>query len=792
MFRNYIKISLRNLLRHKIFSAINILGLATGIACCLLITIYVYFETSYDRFNENAGRIFRVTMEYAADNVVNKVSVTGNKVFPAFKRTFPEVENGVRLYPAAAVVKYRNKLFDEKSFVYSDSTLFDIFSFKLLQGNPKKVLDKPNMIVVTTSTAKKYFGNEDPVGKILRINNEKDYVVTGVVTDCPSNSQIKFDFLASFSSLRGDRYDEETWWDASYYTYLLLKTPGAAKSLQAKIPAYMKSQDKENAISNGNYLTFHVEPLKDVHLYSTVEGGFEPAGDYHYVYIFSFITLLILAIACFNYINITTARAAERAKEVGVRKVMGALRKELIKQFMSESILNVLLALLISLLLVKLFLPTFNLLAAKQLSLASVFQPVVTITLLTILLAISLLGGVYPALVLSGFNPVKVLKGNFKTSTSGIWLRKSLIVVQFIISVGLIVSTIIIQSQLSFIQNKKLGYNKDQIVVLPLDKFMQAKLSTFKTEFLSIRNIQSVTTCNQTPAYIPGKYSLSLDHREMIITAVRTDKDFIKTLQLKLISGSDFTDVDQKNIDSENIRRPLILNESALRLLGWKPDQAVGKFIQFQGTACIIKGVVNDFHFSSMHEAIGPFVIFLSNNTHNLLVKLSGNNIPKTLQFMNEKWNVLAPHRPFEYEFLNDEFNKLYSTETKTGELFYVFALLAIGLACLGLFGLVAFSAQQRTKEIGIRKVLGANIAGIVGLLSKEFLQLVLIASLIAFPVAWWAMNRWLQDFAYRINIQWWMFAVAGIAAILIALITVSFRVIKAAVANPVKSLRTE
>jgi putative ABC transport system permease protein len=792
MLQNYFKISIRKMLRHKIFAAINILGLATGIACCLIITIYVYFERSYDRFNKNAARIFRVTMEYSADNVVNKVSVTGNKVFPAFKRNFPEVETGVRLYPVAVVVKYKDKIFDEKSFVYSDSTFFDIFSFKLLQGNPKKVLDKPNTVVVTTSSAKKYFGADDPIGKVLHINNEKDYLVTGVVADCPPNSHIKFDFLASFSSLRGDRFLEETWWDASYYTYLLLRTPEAVKRLRLKIPAFMKSQDKENNISNGNYLTYHLEPLKDVHLYSSLEGGFEPNGDFHYVYIFSLIALLILAIACFNYVNLTTATAAERAKEVGVRKVMGAVRKELIKQFISESILTVLIALLISLLLVKLLLPTFNALAGRELTMDVAVHPAVVIILIIITGVIGLSGGVYPALVLSGFNPVKVLKGDFKTGTSGIWLRKSLIVVQFIISAGLIVCTIIIKSQLSFIQNKKLGYTKDQVVVLPLDKFMQEKLSTFKTEFLSNPNIQSVSSCNQTPAYVQGKYSLTVDDRQMVITAVRTDKDFIKTLQLKLLSGFDFTDADQQDIDTPGIRRPLIINQSAVRLLGWKTDQAINKSIQFQGTDCIVKGVVNDFHFSSMHEPIGPFAIFLSNNTKNLLVKISGSSIAETLQFMKQKWKMLAPHRPFEYEFLSDEFNNLYTAETKTAGLFYVFSFLAIGLACLGLFGLVAFSARQRTKEIGIRKVLGANIPGIVALLSREFLQLVLIASVIAFPVAWWAMNKWLQDFAYRIHIQWWMFAAAGVTALLIALITISFEAIKAAVVNPVQSLRTE
>jgi len=754
--------------------------------------MYVQFETSYDRFHAKADRIFRVTMEYSADNTVNKVSVTGNKVLTAFKQEFPEVETGTRTFPASAVVQYAEKIFDEKAFTYADSTFFDVFSFPLLRGNPRDVLARPNTIVLSESTAKKYFGTQNPVGKTLKVNSEKDYEVTGVVADCPANSQIKYDMLASFSSLRGDRFDEESWWDASYLTYLLLKSPGAQNSLQSKIPGYMKAQGKDNGLDNGNYLTYFLEPLKRVHLHSNVEGGFEPAGEYRYVVIFSIIALLIMCIACFNYVNLTTARAASRAREVGIRKLMGAVKRTLIQQFLGESVFVVLISSVIGVLLVKFLLPTFNAVSGKQLAFGDLLNPTTLLIVLLIILGIGILGGLYPAFILSKYDPAKVLKGNFKSSASGIWLRKGLIMVQFFISVGLIVSTIVIQSQLSFIQHKKLGYNRDHILVLPLDKILNQKLDAFKTELLRNSSIQSITTCNQTPAFIPGKYSMSLDHRELSVTAVRTDKDFAKTLELKIVSGLDFSQGDQDKVDSQNISRPLLLNETATKMLGWSPQEAIGRKISFQGRDGYIKGVVNDFHFSSMHEAISPFVVFLSRNTRNLLVKISGSEVKPALAGISKVWTAMAPHRPFEYEFLDDQFNELYSAETRTGKLFYNFSLLAIGLACLGLFGLVSFTAKQRTKEIGIRKVLGASVGSIISLLSGEFVRLVLLASLVAIPITWFAMRNWLNDFAYRIELSWWMFALAAFAALLIAVTTVFVQAIQSALENPVKSLRTE
>jgi putative ABC transport system permease protein len=794
MLTNYFKIAWRNLRQNKLLSGINILGLSTGIACCLLIAMYVFQEKSYDRFHKKADRIVRATMEMYFNGNLTKVPVTGTKVLPEFKRVFPEVENGVRTYLVNVTVNYGDKLFMEKQFVYSTPEFFDIFSFSLLKGDPKQVLNKPDQLVLTTSAAKKYFGDENALGKILRINNEKDYFVAGIAEDCPANSQIKFNVLASWSSLTDPVYHVESWTDASHYTYLLLKKQGMEKILEKKIQDYFKSQNEGYRVPGKNYLDIRIQPITDVHLKAIVDGGFEPGGDNRYVYIFSVVALLVLIIACANYVNLTTARASERAREVGVRKVIGASRKQLFSQFISESVISVFVSLLISLLMVRLFLPSFNMIAGKQLELDFLLTPACLIALGVILFVIGFLGSIYPALVLSGFQPIKVLKGNNKINSSGIGLRKSLFVIQFFISVALIISTLVIQGQLSFIQNKKLGYDNEHVLVLRSDKEVLKKMNTVKTELLSNPEILGVTTCNQTPTFIPGKYNLTLDEKEIIIGGVRVDKDFIRTMGMKIKSGRDFTQAEEQSAFTytDTIQRPLIINEATVHSFGWTNENAIGKTFKFQGRNSIVKAVVADFHFASMHETISPIIMFLSNNTSKILVKTSANELPRTLSFIKNKWNELAPHLPFEYEFLDDQFNKLYTAEMRTGKIFYSFALLAIALACLGLLGLVTFSAYQRTREIGIRKVLGATIPGIMVMLSKDFLKLVAIAIVIASPVAWWVMNKWLQDFAYRINISWKVFLIAGVAAILIALVTLSFQAIKAAIANPVKSLRTE
>lgn len=796
MLTNYLRIALRNLLRHKAFSFINLIGLAIGLTCCLLIARYVQHELSYDNFHAKADRIVRVTMEYGGNGQSGKVAVTGTKVAPAFGRAFPEVENGVRMIRRSVVVRYGEKLFEEPNFYYADSAFFPIFSFQLLEGNSATALKAPNQVVLTANTARKYFGSETPVGKTLRIGDTKDYLVTGVAADVPTNSQIRFDFVASFSSLDASKTEE--WWSANYITYLLLRNKEAIAPLQTKIPGYMRIQSKELGITGSDYLTYHLEPLRSVHLGSELS-GFEPNNNMKYIYIFSAVALLILVIACVNYTNLTTARATDRAKEVGMRKVMGAVRGQLFWQFMGESVIVTGIALVLSLGLMYLMLPAFNELAGKKLAFTVFGDASFLAGLIVIGLVVSLFAGSYPALALANFQPIKVLKGSFKTSGSGIWLRKSLMVFQFVISTFLIISTLIIRQQLQFIQNTQLGYDKDHVVVLPADSKIVNNFSAIKSELKRHANVREVTMAYETPTQIDGGYSIhregAPDDQNEMVKAIPVEQDFIKTMGMQLVAGTDLTEEDVKRTDKPEAEAEyaFILNEAAAKKLGWKPEEAIGQKVSMSGRRGPVKAVVKDFHFASLHEAIGPLVIFPEKlYGGNMMVKLSGNDLPSTLRFMESKWKTLAPHRPFEYQFLDEEFADMYSTEQRVGQLFSTFAFLAIFLACLGLFGLAAFTTVQRTKEIGIRKVLGATVTSIVALLSKDFLQLVLLANVLAWPLAWYAMHRWLEDFVYRINIGWWIFGIAALAVLLITLLTVSYQAIKAALANPVKSLRTE
>ena len=798
MIKHYFKTALRNLRKNKAFSFINIIGLTVGLTCCLLMVLYIRHELSYDDFQKNGDRMARVIMEYSEGGSVMKGNFTSTKVAPAFKRNFPEVEQAVRMYKGIRIVHYQDKLFDEKSFMYADSTFFDMFSFNLLKGNPQYALSGPNVVVFTQSAAKKYFGNDDPIGKTIKVGStETDYQVTGIIEDCPSNSQIKYDFLASFSSLGVTQ--EDTYWDANYTTYLLLKDKSSIASLQAKIPGFMK-KEMATTLSGGDYVNFHLEPFKSIHLHSPYE-GFEPNSSITYIYIIGVVALLILAIACFTYVNLSTARSMERAKEVGIRKVSGAYKKQSFWQFIGESMILSLISLVLSLGLAAVLLPSFNHLADRQLSLSSMFSPFIIGLSLMIMLCISLAAGSYPALILSGFQPVKVLKGAFKNTGSGLWLRKTLIIFQFAISAFLIVATFIIQNQLHYIQTKDLGYNKDHIIVLPLDQKMTGILNTIKTEFKTNPDVLSLTKANNEPINIVSGYSMSradqVGKGGISVNANVVDEDFIKTIGAKIIAGTDFTEQDSKDVleptEQDKKKYHYILNESAAKALGWTPEEAIGKkmFLGEQRPG-IVKAVVKDFNFSSFHDPIKPLVLFNEPWGGSLLVKLSGKHLPQTLAFLESKWKQLIQHRPFEYRFLDDDYNKLYQSEIRLGKVLNIFATIAILLAALGLFGLSAYSIQQRTKEIGIRKVLGASVPNVITLLSKDFLSLVIVASIIAFPIAWWVMHQWLQDFVYRVSIGWWIFLIAGIIAIIITLLTVSFLAIKAAVANPVKSLRTE
>jgi len=798
MLKNYFKTAFRNLWKNKAATFINVFGLTIGLTCCLLIGLYIKHELSYDDFQLKGNCIARVIMEYKFDggSDFKKGDFTSVRVAPVFKRTFPEVSDAVKMVMHQGVVQYKNKLIDEKAFMYADPSFFNIFSFKLIQGDKNKVLSAPHQVILTQSTAKRYFNGENPVGKALKLSDDTTlYQVTGVMQDCPSNSQIKFDFLASFSSLGLTAEDEKTYWDANYTTYLLLKDQSSIASLQAKLTPFMK---KEMA-GQGATIDFQLEPFTRVHLYSEFE-GFEPNNSIAYIHILEAVALMIMAIACFTYVNLNTARSMERAKEVGVRKVIGAGNQQLFWQFIGESVLLCTFATTLSIVVATVLLPFFNQLAEKQLKADALFSlPVICGALLLIVL-VSLLAGSYPAVVLSNFQPVKVLKGSFKNTVSGQWVRKSLVVFQFSISVVLIVSTFIMQKQLSYIQNKKLGYNRDRVLVLPMDAKMLSNIDAIKQEFKSDNNILSVSRCVSSPVSIGGGYNMRNaimpESQQIAVTADPVDEDYIKTTGLQLVAGADLNQQDIKDVslpDRSKYTYHFILNESAAKELGWTPQQAIGQRMFLDASRPgYVRGVVKDFNFESLHNPIKPLVLFPEIRGWSLLVKLKGNNIQQSIAFLGSKWKELVPDVPFEYHFMDEDFNKLYSSEIRLGKVLDIFAGIAIALACLGLLGLSSYSAKQRIKEIGVRKVLGASVTNIAALLSIDFVKLVFVAIIISSPIAWWFMDKWLQSFAYRIDISWWIFILSGVVAVTIAIITVSFQAIKAAVMNPVESLRTE
>ena len=797
MFKSYLKIAFRNFWKNKTSSAINIFGLTIGLTSCLLIALYIKHELSYDDFEKNGDRIARVIMEYSFDGSPEPTrgNFTSVRVAPVMRRTFPEVESAIKMALRERVVNYNDKYIDEKNFMFADSTFFDMFSFKLLQGDIHKVLSDPYDVVVTKSTAKKYFGNDNAIGKTFRLGTDSNvYHVTGVMEDCPSNSQMKFDFLASFSSFGISKDDEKTYWSANFTTYLLLRDKKSIASLQAKLPAFMKNEMK----GQGATVNFLLEPFNEIHLHSPY-GGFEPNNNISYIYILAAVALLILIIVCSTYINLSTARSIERAKEVGVRKVIGAEKKQLFWQFIGESALLCFLSVILSLIAAALLLPFFNQLTDKQLHAASLFSwQFLTLSFL-IVACVSLIAGSYPALILTGFQPVKVLKGSFKNTESGQWLRKSLIVFQFAISVFLIVSTFMIQKQLYYIQHKNLGYDREHVLVLPITSAMQKNLQLIKQQLKENTGIVSVSACDRSPVEGGGGYNMRSaempSNQQIAVYANPIDEDFIKTTGLKIIAGTDLTEQDVKNATRDTLQSyQFVLNESAAKQLGWKtPEEAIGKKMFLDDSRPgTVKAVVKDFHFQSLHDPIKSMVLFPDSWNRELLVKLSGHNLANSISFLETKWKTLVPTRPFEYRFMDEDYNKLYSAEMRLGKVMNLFSSIAIILACLGLFGLSSYTAQQRFKEIGIRKVLGASIGSIVIALSKDFVKLSLIAILISVPVAWWAMTKWLQDFTYRADMSWSIYFFAGVITILLAVATVSFHAIRAALMNPVKSLRSE
>ncbi|TKK68271.1 FtsX-like permease family protein [Ilyomonas limi] len=805
MFKNYVKVALRNLWKNKAFSAINIIGLAAGLAVCLLIVLYVVDELSYDKYNKNAARIYRLDADIYFNNTQAIFAVAPDPLAPALKRDFPDIEEITRVnYQNDVLVKKDNQNVKDHHAAFADSTFFKVFTVQMLQGNPATALTEPNSIVIDETTARKYFNSTNVVGKTLYIDNSTNCKITGVIKDIPRQSHFHFSFIRP----RGK--DNDSWLSNNTYNYVLVK-PGVTKQkLQSEVNAtinnYLGKELQEQLHASltdmekkGNHFIYHATPLTDIHLHSDKQYEIEANGNITYVYIFSVIAIFILLIACVNFMNLSTARSANRAKEVGIRKVAGSLRSHLIIQFLTESVLLSFFSMLIAIAIAASLLPLFNQLANKEMHVSTLFSTWLFPVMIVLVFVVGCIAGSYPAFYLSSFQPIQVLKGKIAKGFKSSWLRSGLVVFQFSISIILIIGTIVIYNQLDYIRSRKIGYNRDQVLVLHNAWYLDKQIHSFRNELLNLPGVTNATISGDLPTGInfdnEGWFrDATFDaSRVVVLTNFYVDENYIPTLGMQMAQGRNFS----KDFPSDSTG--VILNEAAVKVLGFKdpfkeilyrPDFSNGNING--AIAYHVVGVVKDFNFSSMHSNVGPLIIQLSENWGSIAVRINSKNIPSLINSIQAKWNSMAPGQPFNYTFMDADFNNIYTAEQQTGKLFITFAVFAIFIGCLGLFGLVTYAAEQRTKEIGVRKVLGASVSGIVAMLSKDFAKLVLIASLIAFPVAWWAMNKWLQSFAYRINISWWVFVVAGIAAIAIALITVSFQAIKAAVANPVKSLRTE
>ncbi len=793
MLKNYFKIAIRNLWRHRGFSFINISGLAIGLTASFLILLYVGFELSYNTFHTKANRIYRVVADIKTPSENIEANIAAWAVPPHLEKEFPEIESAVRISNLNMLVRKDGLKFNETNAIAADSAFFNMFDFKLLQGNSNNVLKIPFSIVLSKTTARKYFGDLDPMGKSIKIFDEgRIATITGIMEDIPENSHIKPDIILSMTTYTQDLDKEldNQWSNYDASAYILVGTDTNINQLESKFPSFLERNDGENMKQSKMFVTLFLEPIKEIYLYST-RGG-TGGGSISNVYIFSIIAIFILLIACINFINLTTARSVERAKEVGIRKVIGAEKRQLGLQFIGESVIISLLAFIVTVILTALFLPYFNELAGKIVSKGIFSTPRHILLLFIISLGIGVLAGIYPAFVLSSFKPVSVLKGSFSTGTKGILLRKGLVITQFTISIALIIGTIIIYNQMNFMRNQELGFNKEQMLILETN--VSPSQLALKHAIDDLPGVKSTSLGSSVPGGGNSAAYSEIENKNGDLQVANldlyfVDEDYLSQFELKLLAGRAFS----RDFATDSTEA-MVINETAVKLFGYStPEEAIGRNFKQWGREGKIIGVIQDFHFRSLQQGINPLTIRLeSGSTDIIAVKVSPQNIQQTLVAIENKWQTIMPDKPFSYYFLDEFFNQQYQSEERFGNLFLNFAALAILISCLGLLGLAAYSTLQRRREIGIRKVLGSSVAGVVNLLSIDFIKLVIIAFVIAAPLAWFAMHYWLEDFAYKISIQWWMFVLAGLSALLIALLTVSFHAVKASLTNPVKSLRTE
>jgi putative ABC transport system permease protein len=808
MLKNYFLIAWRNLKNNKAFSFINISGLAIGLATCLLILLYVTDEMSYDRWNEKAGRIYRVDGDLHFGGNYFVTATVPEPMGTAMKRDYPEIEQVVRFrrYGGMLVKKGAQNIQEDK-VIYADSTLFSVFTLPMIQGDPARALVEPRSVVVTERTAMKYFNSTDIVGKYLIVNDTMNLKVTGVIKNIPEQSHFNFDFFISTSNAIA-HWERGDWLSNNLNTYIVLKESTDAKRLEARLPEMVEKYigpraqalmhvDMDQFRKSGNYVRYLLTPLTAIHLHSNKSSELGANGSIQYVYIFSTIAVFILLIACINFMNLSTARSAGRAKEVGVRKVLGSTRQSLIRQFLMESMMVCFISLALAVVVAISLLPFFNQLASKALTPELFGQAWLLAALLGLTVVVGFLAGSYPAIFLSAFRPAQVLKGKLAAGFKSGWLRSSLVVFQFSISVILMVGTIVIFRQLNYIRNKNIGYQRDQVLILQNTNALGSQAATFREEILRMNGAADATMTGYLPTsawrsdypLFPEPGMDASKAASMQIWSV--DEHYIPTLGMQMVQGRNFS----HDFPTDSVG--IILNESAARLLGFKEAvnrdlYSLDNFPAPDLTHLHVVGVVKDFNFNSLRDQVTPMAMRWRRENSRIAVRTATKNIPGLITQIETKWRVMAPGQPFNYTFMDEDFSHMYRTEQQTGRLFISFASLAIFIACLGLLGLAMFTAEQRTREIGIRKVLGASVGSVLTLLTRDFLKLVVISILLASPIAWLMMHKWLQDFAYRTSISWTVFAMATGAALLTAVGTISVQAVRSALSNPVKSLRTE
>ncbi|MCZ6756995.1 MAG: ABC transporter permease [Bacteroidetes bacterium] len=792
MLSNYVTIALRNLRRYPGYTFINIAGLAVGIACCLLIVLFVQDEIAFDRYHDKADNIIRVTL--FIPELEREIEVTPTIVGPMFKRTIPEVEDATRLYDIGSrritTIRRGIEAWHEDGFMYADSTVFNVFTFPFLLGTPEAALNRPNTVVLTESAARKYFGEPtEALGGLLTIGSAGDFEVTGVIENIPSNSHIQFNVLASFVSTHWA--SEERWDSANFYTYLLLAHSDALPSLRVKIDEQLAIAKAQMGLRDNFELG--LQRFTDIYLVHM--------GRQKYVWLFTALALLILGVACVNYINLSTARSSRRGREVGMRKVLGAHRGQLARQFFGESALFSVLAFLLGLGLAALLLPMFNTASAKNLSFDALAEPQMWAVMVGLLVIITIGAGIFPSLVLSGFRPAIVLNGGYHAGAGKNRLRKVLVSFQFMVTVFMLIGATVIYHQLRFIQTADLGFNRDQVVVIPLpDASTVRNLPSYSQTVLQNSNVIHASAFNSIPGAQRGGYGLyeegkSWDENDILrIAASQVDHSAIQTLEFNLLAGPGFKEPANYLTRPDSGQYQYLVNESLVRAAGWTTETTIGKRMSVSGNGRMgeVVGVIRDYNFLTLRDEMHPLALFIEPSWTVLLVKISPQNIPNTLRLLESSWDGINTGSPFSYTFLDDDYAAFYQTERRLGQIFGGAALLAVLIACLGLFGLASFTAEQRTKEIGIRKVMGANVPGLIAMLNKDFTILVLIGFAIAVPLAWWTMTTWLEGFAFRIDLAWWIFAIAGGLALVIAWISVSFQSLRVATTNPVNALRYE